>query len=98
MAATMSTPMSPFTASLARIAHEAGRLILTHYAQGAEARVKADFSPVTAADEEAETLILARLAELAPGVPAAAEAAVAAGRLRRTGDPFPLRAPLRGAE
>src|SRR5882672_8947059 len=52
MAATMSTLMSPFAASLARIAHEAGRLILTHYAQGAKARVKADFSPVTAADEE----------------------------------------------
>jgi len=30
MAATMNTLMSPFAASLARIAHEAGRLILTH--------------------------------------------------------------------
>jgi len=73
LAAAMSAPMSPFAASLASIAHESGRLILKHYAQGTEARVKADFSPVTAADEEAEALILARLAELAPGVPAVAE-------------------------
>ena len=43
--------------------------------------MKADFSPVTAADEEAEKLILARLAELAPGVPTVAEEEVAAGRL-----------------
>ena len=45
--------MSPFAAALAGIAREAGRLILKHYAQGTEARMKADFSPVTAADEEA---------------------------------------------
>src|SRR6266851_10448234 len=98
MAATMSTLMSPFAASLARIAHEAGRLILKHYAQGTEARVKADFSPVTAADEEAEKLILARLAELAPGVPAIAEEEVAAGRLPKVGNRFFLVDPLDGTK
>jgi len=35
-----------------------------------DAERKERASPVTAADEEAEKLILARLAELAPGVPA----------------------------
>ncbi len=90
--------MSPFAASLARIAHEAGRLILNHYAQRTEARVKADFSPVTAADEEAEKLILARLAELAPGVPAIAEEEVAAGRLPKVGNRFFLVDPLDGTK
>ena len=90
--------MSPFAASLARIAHEAGRLILKHYAQGTEARVKADFSPVTAADEEAKALILARLAELAPGVPAVAEEEVAAGRLPKVGSRFFLVDPLDGTK
>jgi len=98
MAAAMNTLMSPFAASLARIAHEAGRLILNHYAIGTEARVKADFSPVTAADEEAEKLILARLAELAPGVPAIAEEEVAAGRLPKVGSRFFLVDPLDGTK
>src|SRR5258708_24102813 len=98
MAVTMRPLMSPFAASLARIAHEAGRLILNHYAQGTEARVKADLSPVTAADEEAEKLILARLAELAPGVPAIAEEEVAAGRLPKVGSRFFLVDPLDGTK
>src|SRR5580693_1966546 len=98
MAATMSRLMSPFAASLARIAHEAGRLILNHYAQGPVARVKADFSPVTAADEEAEKLILARLAELAPGVPTIAEEEVAAGRLPEVGSRFFVVDPLDGTK
>ncbi len=90
--------MSPFAASLARIAHDAGRLILSHYAAGAEARVKADLSPVTAADEEAEKLILARLAEFAPGVPVIAEEEVAAGRLPKVGSRFFLVDPLDGTK
>src|SRR5258705_8372682 len=98
MAVTMRRLMSPFAASLARIAHEAGRLILNHYARGTEARVKADLAPVTAADEEAEKLILARLAELAPGVPAIAEEEVAAGRLPKIGSRFFLVDPLDGTK
>src|SRR5258708_39739497 len=98
MAVTMRPLMSPFAASLARIAHEAGRLILNHYAQGAEARVKADFSPVTAADDEAEKLILARLAELAPGVPAIAEEEVAAGRPPPIGRRFFFVVPMDGTQ
>jgi 3'(2'), 5'-bisphosphate nucleotidase len=77
----MTAFISEFSVSLVKIAHEAGRLILKHYEAGAEARVKEDSSPVTAADEEAEKLILKRLAQLAPGVPIIAEEEMAAGRL-----------------
>jgi 3'(2'), 5'-bisphosphate nucleotidase len=83
---------------LAAIAHEAGRLILKHYAAGAKARTKPDASPVTAADEEAEALILARLAELAPGVPIIAEEEVAAGRVPQLGNRFFLVDPLDGTK
>src|SRR5580765_3073068 len=94
----MKSSISPFAAALAQIAHEAGRLILKHYAEGAEARVKADASPVTQADEEAEALILKRLNELAPGVPVVAEEEVAAGRLPKVGNRFFLVDPLDGTK
>ncbi|HXJ01316.1 MAG TPA: 3'(2'),5'-bisphosphate nucleotidase CysQ [Micropepsaceae bacterium] len=77
----MTLFLSEFAAGLAEIAHDAGRLILKHYATGTETRLKPDSSPVTAADEEAEKLILKRLAVLAPGVPIIAEEEMAAGRL-----------------
>jgi 3'(2'), 5'-bisphosphate nucleotidase len=83
---------------LAAIAHDAGRLILKHYAHGAEVRRKADESPVTAADGEAEALILARLAQLAPGVPVIAEEEVAAGRVPELGRRFFLVDPLDGTK
>jgi 3'(2'), 5'-bisphosphate nucleotidase len=73
--------VSPFAAELAQIAHEAGRLILKHYAAPVQVRAKADESPVTAADEEAEALIESRLAVVSPGVPVIAEEAVASGRV-----------------
>ena len=61
------------------IAREAGVVILRHYAGEIERRQKADKSPVTAADEEAEALILRRLNVAAPGLPIVAEESVAAG-------------------
>ena len=77
----MTPFISQFAADLAQIAHEGGRLVLKHYSAGLAARVKADSSPVTVADEEAEALILARLARLAPGVPIVAEEEMATGRV-----------------
>ena len=65
---------------LAAIAAEAGEIVMRHYRAGAKARWKDDRSPVTDADEEAEAYILKALADLFPGVPVAAEEAVAAGR------------------
>ena len=77
----MGATPSPALAALARLALEAGEVVMRHYNEGAEARKKSDNSPVTAADEEAEKLILAGLAKLAPGVPVVAEEEVSAGRV-----------------
>src|SRR5262249_30651219 len=51
------------------IALEAGAAIMAIYAGDAQARLKADRSPVTDADERAEALILARLAAALPELP-----------------------------
>jgi 3'(2'), 5'-bisphosphate nucleotidase len=58
---------------LAEIAEEAARLILPLWKSGLEVEKKSDSSPVTIADRQAETLILARLAERFPGVPVVSE-------------------------
>jgi 3'(2'), 5'-bisphosphate nucleotidase len=63
------------------IADRAGALILEHYAGKTEIALKADRSPVTAADEAAERLILAELAKLTPDIPVVAEEAVAKGHM-----------------
>ncbi|HEY1928440.1 MAG TPA: 3'(2'),5'-bisphosphate nucleotidase CysQ [Caulobacteraceae bacterium] len=58
---------------LARIAEEAGRLILPLWSAGVEVSRKADDSPVTEADRRAERLILDRLEAAFPGVPVVSE-------------------------
>ena len=68
----------PALLALARIAAAAGAVVMRHYG-ACEARAKADRSPVTDADEEAEALILAALAAAFPGVPVVAEEEAAAG-------------------
>jgi 3'(2'), 5'-bisphosphate nucleotidase len=60
-------------AALAEIAEEAGRHILPLWKSGLEVEKKSDSSPVTIADRQAETLILARLGERFPGVPVVSE-------------------------
>ena len=45
-------------AKMVETARNAGALVMRHYAGDTERRIKADKSPVTAADEEAETLII----------------------------------------
>jgi len=94
----MTVPLSADARRLAEIAHEAGRIILDHYAEGAPARLKDDRSPVTAADEEAEALILERLAESWPDVPVIAEEAVAGGTIPKIGRRFFLVDPLDGTK
>lgn len=94
----MTQTLSPFAAELARIAHEAGRLILKHYANGPEARIKPDASPVTAADEEAEAHIEAALTRLSPGTPIVAEEAMAKGHRPAIGERFFLVDPLDGTK
>lgn len=59
----------------------AGRAIMAIHRAGADVQYKSDHSPVTAADEEAERLILTALARHFPAIPVVAEEAVAAGRV-----------------
>ena len=94
----MTPHLSSLAAELAGIAHDAGQLILGHYRKGISARAKADHSPVTLADEEAEALIEARLGATAPGVPIIAEEAMAAGRRTVPGRRFFLVDPLDGTK
>jgi 3'(2'), 5'-bisphosphate nucleotidase len=61
-----------------RAAREAAPAILAIYATAFDVRKKADASPVTAADEEAERIVIAALAKAAPGIPAIAEEMVSA--------------------
>ena len=92
----MTATLSAEAMALARIAQAAGAVVMGHYAAGVAAREKADHSPVTAADEEAEALILSRLAEVAPRVPVIAEEEAAAGRMAQIGARFFLVDPLDG--
>jgi 3'(2'), 5'-bisphosphate nucleotidase len=67
--------------ALIRTAQRAGAQIMAVYAGDFAVYEKADASPVTAADQAAEKIILADLAALAPRVPVVAEEAVAAGHV-----------------
>lgn len=97
----MSSPQTPCAAWLAPMAAaavEAGQLAYGIYERGFEVRQKADRSPVTEADEAAEALILERLAQLAPGIPAVAEESVAAGHIPVVGGELFLVDPLDGTK
>jgi 3'(2'), 5'-bisphosphate nucleotidase len=82
--------------SLIYTAQRAGGAIMAVYATDFAVRDKADSSPVTAADEAAEKIILADLAHIAPGVPVVAEEAVAAGKVPVIAERFFLVDPLDG--
>ena len=81
---------------LSRIARQAGAVIMAEYATDFRVQGKADASPVTAADERAEALILAGLAAGWPQIPVVAEEAVAAGHIPAVGSQFWLVDPLDG--
>lgn len=59
----------------------AGACLLEHRSKGVAAEIKADGSPVSRADREAEQIVLDALAIAAPGVPVIAEEAVSAGNI-----------------
>src|SRR3954453_7474587 len=61
------------------IAREAGQVILRYYTDTVSAHVKADGSPVTAADHAAEAVILPALHHLTPDIPVISEEQQAAG-------------------
>src|SRR5579871_779683 len=93
----LATPSARLCA-LARIAHGAGAVVMRHYAEGTATRRKPDQSPVTDADEETESFIVAALLKQEPNVPVVAEEAVAAGRLPTIGAHFFLVDPLDGTK
>src|SRR5690606_32821530 len=59
--------------AIADIAEAAAAVVLPYWRNGVTAEAKADDSPVTRADREAEALILAALADRWPGVQAVGE-------------------------
>ena len=68
----------------------AGRLEMGYFAAGCDVVTKADNSPVTIADQQAEAMIVAALAGILPGCPIVAEEAYAAGIRPTLSDPFLL--------
>ncbi len=76
------------TLALTGAARRAGRLIMDYFENGFVVEKKADASPVTRADQDAEQLIIEALAKLAPDIPVIAEEEAAAGRLPAIGDVF----------
>ncbi len=81
------------------VALAAGRVEMVHFSAGGVAvETKADRSPVTVADVQAEALILEGLRRLMPGVPVIAEEEVAAGRIPDISGAFFLVDPLDGTK
>src|SRR5688500_8358013 len=67
---------------------EAGEAIRAIRRRGFDVEHKGDLSPVTEADRAAETILLAALRRLAPGIPVVAEEEVAVGRIPDVADAF----------
>ncbi len=88
--------MDQFSENLAITALKAGRAILDIYETPFSVNIKTDNSPVTEADQRAEDIILADLAQFASDIPVIAEEAAAAGNIPEVGDRFFLVDPLDG--
>lgn len=84
--------------ALVTLAEEAGDVVWRHFTAGCTVMHKADESPVTAADRDAEAVILAGLAAAAPGIPVVAEEEAAAGRTPNVAEAFFLVDPLDGTK
>ncbi len=80
------------------ITRQAGQVVLEVYSTDFAVRGKEDASPVTAADERAEAVIVPALRALTPGVAIVAEEAVAAGDKPDIGQRFWLVDPLDGTK
>ena len=90
-------PHAPeFMTAMCQMALEAGALIMQHYKNGVAEETKADKSPVTQADRDAEILLTAQLAKLAPGVQVIGEEACSEVLPENMDDLFFLLDPLDG--
>ncbi len=81
---------------LTELAAEAGRLILSLSKTGFEVHSKADASPVTNADVQAEEMLMRGLALILPGVPVLAEESASRGEYAETQGTFLVIDPLDG--
>lgn len=84
--------------SLLPIVRQAGAAIMSVYTSDFAVRSKQDASPVTAADELAEAILLPALAALTPDIPVISEEAAAAGRMPAVNRRFWLVDPLDGTK
>ncbi|MDH3665133.1 MAG: 3'(2'),5'-bisphosphate nucleotidase CysQ, partial [Alphaproteobacteria bacterium] len=82
----MSLEPKDLLPEIVALADQAGAVIMEHYRGEIDVKTKADASPVTAADEAGEAVILEGLARLAPKIPVIAEEKVAAGDIPEIGD------------
>lgn len=94
MAAMLSSPQ--LLVELEAVVRQAGDLILQVYGTAFEVQHKADTSPVTEADEKAETCITAALQKLGDHIPVVAEEAASQGLAPTVGARFWLVDPLDG--
>ena len=85
-------------AAIEQLARQAAQRVMAVYATDFKVQGKADDSPVTLADQQAEAVILAGLRALTPNIPIVAEEAAAAGHVPqlRQGGRFWLVDPLDG--
>jgi len=83
---------------VATIARAAGAEAMTVYASDFTVQDKDDKSPVTEADQRAEAVILAALAQLTPDIPIISEEEAAAGRIPQVDSCFWLVDPLDGTK
>ena len=83
-------------AEIADLASEAGARILSIAAENRAPRTKPDLSPVTAADDAAEEVIIDGLERILPGVPIIAEEAASRGSLPRPRGSYLLVDPIDG--
>jgi 3'(2'), 5'-bisphosphate nucleotidase len=94
----MSTTQSKLLEQIIEVTHLAGAAILEIYATDFDVAKKSDASPVTAADENAEAIILKALAKIAPDIPVISEEAASAGHIPDVGNRFWLVDPLDGTK
>lgn len=81
------------------VSRQAGKIIMKYFDEGTSTTIKADGSPVTAADQDAENIIIPVLRDLTPSIPVVAEESAAAGTLPSTNEnTFWLVDPLDGTK
>ena len=94
----MSSTNSKLLEQIIGAARSAGDAIMEIYATDFDVAKKSDASPVTAADEKAEAVILKALASIAPEIPVISEEAASAGHIPDVGNRFWLVDPLDGTK